>query len=140
MPAVAGTYEGPSFCPNATLGGPNRHFPDGRIVSRKVGTGATVINDLDSLALANGLKPLGARNAFVVIAGQINATWFPIPVGSGWWVTKNYISGDVSTWNRGLTLRTNASVGKVNIDIPSGFALPNGDRLEMAETCHYVRR
>lgn len=135
IPAAA--FNGLSFCPNARLGSSNFFFPNGRIVSRKSGGASAAINDIDSIASANGLDPLGTDNAWTVIAAQLNPWFVPWPVGGGWWVSKNFVSGDVSTANSGLTLRTNPATGKLNVDIPGGFRLPSGGILPLDETCHY---
>jgi hypothetical protein len=133
----AAVYNGLSFCPNARLGQANFFNPYGRIVSRKTGGGVAALTDLDRIAEANGLDPLGEQKAATVVALQLNPWFLPLPVGGGWTVSKNFVSGDVSTSNNGLTLRTNFKVGKINIDIPSGFELPGGGRLALNETCHY---
>jgi len=134
---AAGAYSGPSFCPGARIGRRNFFNPNGRIVTGKVGTFDSALADLDSIAEANDLDPLGDQGAAQVLLGQSAASWFPFPAGDGWWVTKNYVSGDISTRNRGLTFRINPPQNKVNIDIPAGFMLPDGQTLLLNETCHY---
>jgi RHS repeat-associated protein len=134
---AAAPYEGPSFCSNATKGAPNLWNPLGRINSNKEGDFDTALSDLDSIADANNMPRLGDIGAGQVAVAQLGASWFPIPAGNGWWATKNYMSGDVSISRRGLTLRLNAAQNKINIDIPRGYRLPDGQRLNMNETCHY---
>jgi RHS repeat-associated protein len=131
-------FKGPSFCPGARLGRRNYFNPSGRIVSGKSGTFDTALADLDDIAALNGLSPLGDQGALQVLTGEAAASWFPFPVGKGWWVTRNYLSGDISVSNRGLTLRINPAQNKVNVDIPKGFRIPNaGMPLLLNETCHY---
>ena len=72
-----------------------------------------------------------------ISAGTSILDAIPSPLGDGWYVSTNPVSGYTSISNSGLTLRYNASRGLIRVDIPAGFNLPNGGNLAENETCHY---
>jgi RHS repeat-associated protein len=136
---IAQPYAGKSFCPNPTVGSANRFNPFGRINSGKMGGFDTALADVDQVARVNGLKPLGDVMVNAFSTAVMTQFLIPSPLGDGWWVRKNYWSGDTIISNSDLGFRYNAETGKINIDIPGGFYLPTGGRLAQNETCHYRR-
>jgi RHS repeat-associated protein len=140
LPAGVKWYRGRTFCPNAkwdetaTL-----PYPDGRVVSGKPGDWVTAINDLDQLAIANGLTPLGSTDA--VTYGLQNLPinrWFSVPVGHGWWVSQN--KGWITFENRGIGFRFRNDFSQPNLEINPGVNLPGGGYSNIQETCHYYGR
>lgn len=129
-------YDGPSFCGAPTVGALNKFNPFGRINSGKAGNALTARNDLDMIAALNGLAStnFAADRKTLELASK---SPIPIPVGNGWYGSYNPFSGYTTFANSGLGLRYNSFTGGVNLDIPSGFKLPNGETLQQNETCHY---
>jgi len=135
----SGRYNGPSFCNNPTVGRALGLFPDGRINTGKDGGILQAVGDIETLASLNGIPTMGSTNysAWRNDVGRYSP--IPIHLANGWYVSRNAFSGYVSYSNSGLTLRTQSTPTAVNVrvDIPAGFKLPNGSRLEQNETCHY---
>jgi RHS repeat-associated protein len=130
-------YQGPSFCERPTWGGPNDYFPNGRINSGKQGNGFTAIADADAIAAVNQVPPLGPQivNTGWTVFGH--SSWLPVPLGDGWWVWRNVLSGYTNVMRNGFGLRVNARTRALNLDIPRGYKLPDGQTLIESETCHY---
>ncbi|HEX8527254.1 RHS repeat-associated core domain-containing protein, partial [Allosphingosinicella sp.] len=138
---AAPSWDGPAFCSNPTLSEKtNRFFPNGRITTVRQGGIERAIFDMTAIALANGLAPLasvfgtGQRARYEAALSAPS----PTPVGNGWYAWTNPVSRMTIVGTFLLELRFNSERRIVNLDIPAGFLLPNGERLTMTETCHYT--
>jgi hypothetical protein len=136
-PILIDYYEGPHFCDDPSVGQFNRFNPFGRINTGKIGGRPEARRDLNAIAVLNGIVPTTdvlVREDMFDIAINFPV---PFPLRAGWYVYRNPFNGQQILGNRGLEYRVDPRTHDVRLDIPQGFMLPNGKRLEQRETCHY---
>jgi RHS repeat-associated protein len=135
---AADRYEGRTFCPNPTMSGRSFFYPNGRVTSGKPGNWSSALADVDSLARANGLFPLGDLPGLPTLGLSNLPSLFSVPVGEGWWVYHNIVNGYVTFENNGLSFRFKGSTfGSPSVQINEGVTLPGGQKSEVTEVCHY---
>lgn len=96
----------------------------------------TAINDLDRMAMINGISPLGETIGSITLPLS-QFPLFSVPVGQGWWGYTNWKSGFTTFENRGLGFRFRANPNEVAIELDPGTKLPAGPELAVKEVCHY---